>query len=373
LVPDLTASSPPGARGGDATTHYPSCLALKRPGVAPRYPRLVIRIGILSFWHVHARDYARDAEANPSTQITAVWDEDPERGRREAEARGVRFHADLDAILGAPDVDAVVVTTPTSAHRDVITAAARAGKHIFTEKVLAATPAECREIMDAVEASGVRLTVSLPRMADAYTLAIRDVLAQGQLGDVTLARVRLSHDGALGEGWLPPQFYDPDEARGGALIDLGCHPMYLTRTFLGGMPQTVAATFGRVTARKVEDNAVALLGYADGSLGVVEAGFVNRHSPFTIEVHGTEGSLLYGTPEARLLIRSGAKRGDGAWTELPLPPAAPSLFDQWVTHIQQGTTATENIALAFELTTLMDAANRSATTGQTIRLGGPNG
>jgi 1,5-anhydro-D-fructose reductase (1,5-anhydro-D-mannitol-forming) len=328
----------------------------------------VIRIAILSFWHVHAKDYARDAEATPSTQITAVWDEDPDRGRREAEARGVPFHDDLAAVLASPDVDAVVVTTPTSAHRDVMVAAAAAGKHIFSEKVLAATPAESREIVDAVERSGVKLMVSLPRMRDGYTLAIRDVLDRGMLGELTTVRVRLSHDGALEPSWLPSRFFDPEEARGGVLMDLGSHPMYLTRTFLGGMPETVSATFGHVAGNALEDNAVALLGYANGSLGVVEAGFVNRHSPFTIEVHGTEGSLLYGTPEAKLLVRHGPRRGDGAWTELPEPPAAPLPFHEWVTHIEQGTTATENIALAVELTTLMDAAYRSAASGTTVRL-----
>jgi predicted dehydrogenase len=61
----------------------------------------------------------------------------------------------------------------------------------------------------------------------------------------------------------------------------------------------------------VEDNAVALLHYPNGAIGVAEAGFVNPHSPFTIEVHGTQGSLLYGTPEPRLLVRSApASRDD---------------------------------------------------------------
>jgi 1,5-anhydro-D-fructose reductase (1,5-anhydro-D-mannitol-forming) len=328
----------------------------------------VLRVAILSFWHVHARDYARQALANPSTQLTAVWDENPERGHREAAARGARFDPDLAAVLSAPDVDAVVVTTPTKAHRDVIVAAARAGRHVFTEKVLALTPIECREIVAAVEAAGVKLTVSLPRLADGYTLAIRDILARGELGEVTLVRTRLSHDGAVGRRWLPAQFFDPAEAGGGALIDLGCHPMYLTRTFLGGMPETVTATFGRVTGHPVEDNAAALLGCANGSIGVVEAGFVNPHSPFSIEVHGTEGSLLYGGPEARLLIRSTLRAGEDGWTEIPVPAPAPPPFDQWVAHIEDGTTATENITAAIELTTLMDAAYRSAATSETIRL-----
>jgi predicted dehydrogenase len=327
----------------------------------------MIGVAILSFWHVHAKDYAREAQAHPKTSVVAAWDEDPKRGREKAKALGADFHADLGDLLSRPDVDAVVVTTPTRAHRDVILAAARAGKHIFTEKVLALTPAQVRQILAAVERNGVKLMVSLPRLSDGYTLAIRKVLAQGRLGDVTLVRVRLSHDGALGRPWLPAHFFDPEATGGGAMIDLGCHPIYLTRLFLGGLPETVTASYGHVTGKPVEDNAVALLRRGD-ALGVAEAGFVNPHSPFTIEVHGTKGSLMYGTPEPRLLIRSGRRDGDGPWTELPLPKRAPSAFDQWVGHIERGTTATENIALAADLTTLMDAANRSARTGRAVSL-----
>jgi predicted dehydrogenase len=144
--------------------------------------------------------------------------------------------------------------------------------------------------------------------------------------------------------------------------------MYLTRLFLGAMPDAISASYGRVTGREVEDNAVAVLSYASGAVGVVEAGFVNPHSPFTIEIHGTEGSLLYGTPEAKLLVKSNPQGRGDAWAEVPLPERAPGPFDQWVDHIEQSTVATENIALAVDLTTLMDAANRSARTGETVRL-----
>jgi 1,5-anhydro-D-fructose reductase (1,5-anhydro-D-mannitol-forming) len=328
----------------------------------------MIRLGILSFWHVHAKDYAREAREHPKTQIVAAWDQDAARGREKANELGAKFHADVAELLARPDVDGVIVTTPTNIHRDVIVAAAKAGKHVFTEKVLAITPAECGDILAAAERSGVKLTVSLPRLADGYTLAIRKVLAERRLGDVTLVRVRLSHDGALEPPWLPAQFFDPTETGGGALIDLGCHPMYLTRLFMGGMPDRVTASYGNVTSRAVEDNAVALLHYPGGAVGIVEAGFVNPHSPFSIEIHGTKGSLLYGTPEARMLIRSMPSTRDDAWTELPLPDRAPGPFDQWVDHIEQGTTATENIALAVDLTTLMAAANRSARTGETIQV-----
>jgi 1,5-anhydro-D-fructose reductase (1,5-anhydro-D-mannitol-forming) len=327
----------------------------------------MIRVAILSFWHVHATDYAREAIDHPRTEIVAAWDEDPERGRASAASLGVPFHDDLSELLAVPDLDGVIVTTPTSEHRAVMVAAAEAGKHIFTEKVLGLTPADCQAILDAVERNDVTMTVSLPRLAHGYTGAIQAALADQQLGQVTLVRTRLSHDGALREAWLPAQFFDAGQAGGGALVDLGCHPMYLTRLFLGAMPDRVTALFGHLTARPVEDNAVAVLGLGSGALGVVEAGFINRNSPFSIEVHGTEGSLFYGTPQPRLLLRA-SRDGTAEVTELPIPEDAPSPFQQWVRHIEDGTRAVENIALAVDLTILMDAAMRSARTGQTVRL-----
>ncbi len=334
----------------------------------------MIRIGMLSFWHVHARDYARQATENPNTQIVAVWDELAERGEAEARARQARCFARLDELLAQPDIDAVVVDTPTVAHRDVIVAAAQAGKHIFTEKVLAPTLRGCNEIVAAVDRAGVKLTVSLPRLYDGYTQAVKEVLDQGQLGEITLVRTRLSHNGAIPtaespHGWLVEHFFKPDQTVGGALFDLGCHPMYLARLF-SGFPESVSASYGHVTGRAVDDNAVAVLSYSDGALGVVEAGFVNRFSPFTIEVHGTEGSLLFGTPEPKLLVKS-AKLGAGRedpWQVKALPPNLPSAFEQWVRHIQEGTTATENIQAAVDLSALMEAAHLSAGSGRAIRL-----
>jgi 1,5-anhydro-D-fructose reductase (1,5-anhydro-D-mannitol-forming) len=303
-----------------------------------------------------------------------VWDDQPERGRAATQRWGGQFEPSLPTLLARSDIDGVIVVTPTNEHRDVMTAAARAGKHIFTEKVLASTLREANEILAAVEAAGVKLTVSLPRLNEGYTQAIQAILAAGQLGQLTQVRTRLSHSGALPapdrpSGWLPEHFYNLEQCAGGALIDLGCHPMYLARLFLG-LPESVSASYGYVTGRAVEDNAVAVLSYPNGALGIVEAGFVNRFSPFTIEVHGTEGSLLYGTPESVLQLRSTKVNGaEQQWlANAELPEDRPSAFHQWVEHIQQGTTATENIQIALDLTRLMEAANLSARSGKPVRL-----
>ncbi|MEX1030069.1 MAG: Gfo/Idh/MocA family oxidoreductase [Paenibacillaceae bacterium] len=328
----------------------------------------MIRVAILSFWHVHANDYFKHANKHPDTEVVAIWDELPERGRREATANGVAFYESLDELLGNKEIEGVIVTTPTNQHYDVLVAAANAGKHIFTEKVIAPTSQEVKGILHAVERNHVKLTVSLPRLNDVSTLAIQDLLQQGVLGQLTLVRVRLSHNGGTA-GWLPEHFFNSEQCGGGAMIDLGCHPMYLTRLFLG-MPDRVNANYGYITGREVEDNAVATLSYKNGSIGIVEAGFVNDHSPFSIEIQGTKGTLLYGTPDAKLLVRSSlVPEYANDWVEIKnVPSQGISAFEQWVQHIQQDTIAEENITIAAELTQLIEAANLSNKLKRSVEL-----
>ena len=331
----------------------------------------MVRVAILSFWHVHAEDYAREAAVHADADIVAVWDADSARGEVAAARWGAPFVARLDEVLARPDIDGVVVTTPTVAHRDVLIAAARAGKHIYVEKVIAPTLRETREIVAAIDAAGVTSMVSLPRRYAGYTRAIEAVLAEGTLGPLSYARVRVSHNGAVpgpGQpvGWLPDHFFDPADAAGGALIDFGCHPIYLTRLMLG-MPESVSASYGRVTGRVVEDHASVALRYAGGAVGVAEVSFLGRGLPFVIEAHGSAGSLIFGPPDDRLRLRTSAR--DAEWVvREPLPPDLPSPFAQWINHVQAGTTAPDNIAIAVDLGAIVEAANRSAAENRPVRL-----
>jgi len=324
----------------------------------------MIRIGKISYWHVHADDYTKQALNNPAAELAAIWDEDPVRGQSKAAQYGVPYYASLDEMLERDDIDAVIVDAPTNIHREVMVKAARAGKHIFTEKVVALTNKEVEDILAAIQESGVKFTVSLPRLYSGSTRTIEQVIADGSLGQLTMARVRLSHNGAIAN-WLPSHFYSKEQCGGGALIDLGCHPMYLVRLFLG-MPESVHANFGYVTGKEVEDNAVAILRYENGALGIVEAGFVNSHSPFSIELHGTEGTLLFGLPEETPIIRT--NKGSGLWETLEVDEPMPAAFDQWIEHIQNGTEATDNISYAVDLTKLMEASTRSVAEGRPIRV-----
>ncbi|MCL2515859.1 MAG: Gfo/Idh/MocA family oxidoreductase [Microbacteriaceae bacterium] len=316
-----------------------------------------LRVAVLSFWHVHAGDYAGTAARHPGTELVAVWDDDAARGQAAAERFGAAFEPDLDALLARDDIDAVTITTATSDHRDVMVKAARAGKHIFTEKLLAPTVAEAEEIVRVCDENGVKLIVSLPRLYHGYTQVVRDVLASGRLGAVNYSRVRLSHDGAVAN-WLPDHFYVPELAFGLALADLGCHPVYLTQLFLGAQPKTIAATYTHVTGRPVEDNAVVTVTYDGGAIGVIEAGVVSP-DPFLIEIGGTTGWLSYSERDGHVAV---AVKGNEI-ERIPVPDDLPSAFDQWVEHIRRGTRADDNLARAVELTRLVVAANHAAETG----------
>ncbi len=326
----------------------------------------MLRIALLSRWHVHADDYATQA-SELGLEFARVWDEDPARGRAWADELGSSYEPDLGAVLRDPGVDAVIVSTPTTRHQEVIVRAARAGKHIFSEKVLAATRTECEAIFAAVDGAGVRLMLSLPRLTQSGYLAAQGILDRGAIGRLTAVRCRVAHDGAVDRGdgvRLPERFFDPGEAAGGALIDLGAHPTYLCNR-LAGHPLAVSAHLSSVTGRGVDDNSVALVDYPGGVLGVVETGFVAKGGPFQLALSGTEATVLvegiFG--ESVRLVRE-----PGSWEDLEAPAALPSAMEQWLSEIDEGTAPTITRDDMLDLTLVNEAAARSAREGRRIVL-----
>jgi predicted dehydrogenase len=317
-----------------------------------------LRVGVAGFWHVHAADYAARAQAHPETELVAVWDDDPGRCADGAGQFDVEGVGSLEELIAR--TDGVIVTTATSAHHEVMITLAEAGRHLFAEKVLAPTVGQAGDIIAAANRSDVALMVSLPRLYHGYTRALLELVRSERLGLLTYGRVRLCHNGAA-TGWLPDRFLDPKEAVGGALIDLGCHPAYLTQLFLGERPETVAACYRSVTGQAVEDQAVVSLGYPDGAIGVIETGFVSEPG-FSIELFGTGGSARYCDDGSGLRLRTGTEL-----TSVPLPPDGQDAFGQWVDHVRTGTRADDNLARAIELTRLIVAANQAAARGRTVR------
>lgn len=322
----------------------------------------MINVAMLSFWHVHAEGYAREVQESPLAQITAVWDEDPERGRAQAQKLGVPFHADMaQAMAGA---DAVVVTAPTNRHEEVILAAARAGKAIFTEKVLAPTLDEALRIAGGVEAAGVPFCISFPHRGFPANRFIKQVVDEGRIGRVTLARMRNAHAGST-DGWLPEHFYDPVTCGGGAMMDLGAHPMYLLGWLLGE-PRRITSLFTSVTGHAVEDNAVSTIEFAGGAIGVSETGFVSKASPPILEVYGDQGTVMVCGPDSRVFLR---EKGEAAFRAVAgdeLPEAAPKPIDMFLQALAGRGQIEYTLSDAVALTRLMDGAYRAYREGRVV-------
>ncbi|AZB43036.1 gfo/Idh/MocA family oxidoreductase [Bacillus sp. FJAT-42376] len=296
----------------------------------------MLNVAVLSRWHVHADDYVKEALDNENISIKMVWDELEERGNKWAAELGVPYEADLFSVLKNRDIDAVIVCTPTNMHKEVILAAAEYGKHIFSEKVLALSLRDCEEIWDAAEKANVKLMVSLPRLSADYFLYAEEAVKKGWLGRLTSIRCRLAHDGAISipgkeTGWLPPHFFNEEQCGGGALIDLGAHPIYLTNR-LAGNAVSVSARLQHTFGLGVDDNAVVTVEYESGALGVLETGFISAESPFQLELYGTEGALLIENNKIRI-NSSFFRRGEWITPE-ELPEPLPMPMEQWVMDIQ---------------------------------------
>ena len=328
-----------------------------------------MNVALLSKWHVHAVDYAREAMENEAITIKTVWDENQERGTQWAEELGVSYEADLQNVLDDSNIDGVIVTTATNRHKEVIIAAANHGKHIFTEKVLAFTVKECEEILEAVDRNNVQLMVNLPRLTESFYLYAQQALDKGLLGDITYIRCRVAHNGSVPseenpKGWLPPHFYNKEECGGGALIDLGAHPIYLTNR-LGGKVKAVSGKLNELYKLGVDDNAVVMVEYESGAMGMIETGFLSYGSPQQLELYGSEGTIMV---EGQVVRIKSMHLNTEDWVNPELPNPISSNMEQWVDVIEKGKKSTISRDDIVNLTAINEAAAISSKEGRRVQL-----
>ncbi len=338
------------------------------------------KIGIakLSFAHVHAGGYAEQIKNNPDAELVAVWDEEPARGKIEANKRGVPFYADLEEVLALPSVQGVVVDAPTNLHPQVLTAAARHGKHIFTEKALTITTREADEVVAAVKQADVKFMISLPSRTRPEILFAKKVVEEGLLGQVTEMRARIAHSAALDRWFKPGEghggslwFGDERAAGGGAFFDLGCHRVDVMRWLLGEPLSVVARMNNFSRAYPIDDNMVAVVEFKNKALGILDVSWVHRSGPNPLEIYGTEGFLSMETgPGPNVWLESRKLSADGitgAIAPTNLPPALPTPVLQWINAIKDNTPMTIDIQDGWNLTQLLEGCYVAARTGKEVR------
>ncbi len=253
-----------------------------------------LRIGLVGLGRL-GQIYARDlATRIPETRLVAIADPAAGVAAAAAEAYEVaRWSTDSLAVLDDPDVDAVVIVSPTHTHRDLVIAAAERGKTIFCEKPPALSLDETRAMKDALGRAGVFFQMGFMRRFDAGYAAAKKRLAEGAIGTAVLFK-STSRDPYR----TTLEYADP-RSSGGMILDMGIHDFDLARFFMGEV-KTVHAIGGTLAYPELNtvgdlDNAVVSLVFADGRLGMVD---LSRNGIYgydiSTELLGTEGTLRIG-------------------------------------------------------------------------------
>lgn len=218
-----------------------------------------VGIGILSFAHGHAYGYASVVNAHPHAKLLAIADENQERGQAAVTQFGGDYVPDYRGVLARDDIDAVIICSENSRHKELTIAAAEAGKHVLCEKPLATTRADGLAMIEACKKHGVMLQTAFPVRFSAPTIALRDTVAAGVVG--TPLAVAARNPGTYPGGW----FGDPQLAGGGAVIDHTVHVADVLRWIFGAEFTTVYAEVStRTHDIPVDDTGLLMLTMSNG-------------------------------------------------------------------------------------------------------------
>jgi predicted dehydrogenase len=248
------------------------------------------------------------------SEVVAIASRDPRTAEQAAARLGIpRAHGSYEALLEDPDVEAVYIPLPNHLHKEWTLRAAAAGKHVLCEKPIALSSREAAEMVEACARGGVKLMEAFMYRLHPQWTKVRELVASGRLGELTAIQASFTYFNV-----------DPDDIRnvteygGGALMDVGCYPINVSRMLFGAEPTSVQASIRRDPTFGTDVLTSALMEFGGG-----------RHASFTcstqlepdqrVHLLGTRARLVVEIPfnippdrPTRLLLTAG---GD--------PPVAP--------------------------------------------------
>ena len=253
--------------------------------------------------------HAREIRAIEEAEVVAVAEPREAVGRELAAEHGAGWHADAAGLLARPDVDVVVLCTPSGLHPEGAVAAARAGKHVITEKPMAITLEGADRMIEACREAGVTLSVIFQYRFNRDALRLKRALDAGLFGRTVLGNALVHWRRTQGYyeekgGWRGTWALDG----GGALMNQSIHAVDLLRWLLGPVESLCAYAQTLTHEIEAEDTATAALRFESGALGVVQ-GTTSTHKdyPIRVEIRGTEGGA---TLEGSRLVEWRPSRDD---------------------------------------------------------------
>jgi UDP-N-acetyl-2-amino-2-deoxyglucuronate dehydrogenase len=333
--------------------------------------------------------HARAAASIPGLAITAVCGTNEGRVNALAARYGAAPYLDVHAFLGHRPLDIVAIGSPSGVHGEQVAAAAAHGLHVLVEKPIEITTERVDRLTEHVDRAGITLGVFFQDRSTPDLMAVAEEIAGGVLGRLTLAEARV-------KWYRPAEYYRESRWRGtwaldggGALMNQGIHTVDLLLWWLGDVKRVYARTATALHAIEVEDTAVAVLEFASGALGLLEAttaaypGY-DRH----VAITGTHGTIVIerdrvrsrdilgeARPDvpARATTARASKAGPAAGVSASSPVVADAsahrrVFEDFLKALEAGGQPRVDAREARRSVALVEAVYESARRGQAVDL-----
>ena len=338
------------------------------------------RIAIVGLDHDHVWGLLPDILKEADAELVAIAEPNPELITK-AKARvpaAVKFYADYVRMLDEAKPEAVIVTTENDRHLEILEQCAKRHIHFSTEKPMASTAAQAREMKRIADQQHIKLMVNYWNAWVAPTHEMFHRVYAGDLGPIEKILVEYGHQGPKEIGvskefaaWL----YDPVKNGGGALIDFGCYGAEWA-LWLKGRPSSVYARTLKLKTEqhnRVDDDALIVLQYPDAT-AIIQASWDWPYNKGQVEVYGTRGSLL-GT-ENELFYHAPGEAGDklmpsGKPLELkPVPHETSNPIAYFLDCIRNDKPVEKPLSadLNVSVVEILDAAKESIKTGRPVKL-----
>ena len=312
----------------------------------------------------HARVLAGLAECKVARVIDALAD----NAERVAAELGALPGTRLEDALRDPTIDAVVITTPTPTHAEVVEAAAKAGKAIFVEKPIADSLEAGKRVVEAVESTSVPCQVGFQRRHDPAYLKAKQMIEAGELG-------RLEGFRAVGRDPYPPKL-EYLKSSGGLLVDMGVHDLDLARFYLGEVDEVYAIGGALVNPELTEfglfDTAVGTLRFESGAVGTLEVALRTTYGyDIRTEILGEKGRIHVEKdrrPDLTFYDERGANFDRPRNFEQRFHEAYAAEIVAFTRSVHAGTPVTPTARDAWYSLRLAKAAQHALETGQIVKV-----
>jgi UDP-N-acetyl-2-amino-2-deoxyglucuronate dehydrogenase len=253
---------------------------------------MTVHVGLLGGGNISGT-HARAATAIPDVKIGAVYGANHEKVARLSEEFGGHAYHDLHAFLAHRPMQMVIIGSPSGLHAEQGIAAARHGLHVLVEKPIDITTQHADVLIAECEKAKVKLGVIFQDRFKPDIRRLKHLIDDGALGQLLLADARV-------KWYRPPEYYSSSRWRGswaldggGALMNQGVHTVDLLLWLLGEVVSLRARTATLLHRIETEDTALALLEFANGAVGVLEATTAAYPGyPRRVELNGTEGTIV---------------------------------------------------------------------------------